>query len=123
MKKRKTKNTKQSPIIKNIKKYWSGEVSLPASFWGFGIIGLFFAGIPSWLVMSVEMSEAEMLFYMFYLLLFYIFLIFVWVGLWRSARNYIIKKEKRGLSPGWGRGAQVWIVLSIIGFIRRLVFG
>ena len=35
----------------------------------------------------------------------------------------VIKKEKKGLSPGWGRGAQVWIVLSILGMVKNFIIG
>ena len=108
---------------KFLKKYWSGGVSLPISFWSFAVFGFFIAGMPMSFVVIDDLSESGFLFYILYVLLFFIFVIFVWVGLWRSARNYIVKKEKKGLSPIWGRGAQVWIVLSIIGLIKRIIFG
>ena len=108
---------------KFLKKYWSGGVSLPISFWGFAICGLVLAGMPMSLVVIDDLSDSGLLFAMLYLLLFLIFVIFVYVGTWRSAKNYIIKKEKKRLSPRWGRGAQVWIVLSIIGLIKRIIFG
>ena len=107
---------------KFLKKYWSGGVSLPISFWSFSVFGLFIAGMPISLAIDYA-PESAFWFFILYVLLFFIFVIFVWVGLWRSARNYIVKKEKKGLSPIWGRGAQVWIVLSIIGLIKRIIFG
>ena len=119
------KNKEQSSLIKPIKKYWSGGVDLAVSFWIVGIIVLFVVGIPNYIMYPNidNFSDSEAIFYIIYLIFFYILIIFIWVGLWRSARNYIIKKEKKKLSPMWGRGAQVWIVLSILGMIKNFIFG
>ena len=125
MKKKKSKNKKQPSSIEPIKKYWSGGIDLAVSFWLFGIVALSVASIPNYIMYPNidNFSDSETISYLIYLIFFYSLTIFVWVGLWRSAKNYIVKKEKKGLSPGWGRGAQVWIVLSILGMIKNLVFG
>ena len=125
MKKKKSKKKKQTSSIEPIKKYWSGGIDLAVSFWLFGIVALSVASIPNYIMYPNidNFSDSETISYLIYLIFFYSLTIFVWVGLWRSAKNYIVKKEKKGLSPGWGRGAQVWIVLSILGMIKTLVFG
>ena len=123
--KKKSKNKKQTSSIEPLKKYWSGGIDLAVSFWLFGIVALSIASIPNYIMYPHidNFSDSEAISYLIYLLFFYCLTIFIWVGLWRSARNYIIKKQKKGLSPGWGRGAQAWIVLSILGMIRNIIFG
>ena len=66
-----------------------------------------------------------MLLYMLFLIAYFIFMlvaiIFLMMGVWRSAEEYKKIKRKKKQGAGWGMGAQVYIVLSVINMVLKLV--
>ena len=59
------------------------------------------------------------------MILYFIFMlgviIFLMMGVWRSAEEYKKIKRKKKQGAGWGMAAQVYIVLSVINMVLKLV--
>ena len=106
-------------------KYWRGEESLIFSFWVVLTLGLGALSIPLVYMSSKgdiwidTLSTGSALFLLLYVIFFYIAVVYVYVGVWRSASKYIEQKKKKKQSAFWGYAAYVWMVLAIINIIRE----
>ena len=106
-------------------KYWRGEESLVFSFWVVLTIGLGAISIPL-IYLSYKgdawidtLSTGSALFLVLYTIFFYVAVVYVYVGLWRSASKYIEQKKKKKQSAFWGYATYVWMFLAIINIIRE----
>ena len=99
--------------IKNlITRFWRGDVSLPVSYFIFCIF------IPAILVTLIDLtikkgSNLEILLSLIGLK----YLIFVFIGTWRSASDYI----KKGKSVFWGYITKVILVISSLPLIPLII--
>lgn len=123
-------NKKRISKEKNfIKKYLNGEKSLTFSFWIVSVLGLSVLSIPNYIILSKgdqffeTMSDTSALLYIIYILFIFVSSIFIFIGLWKSASNYIKMKKVKKQSALWGYLSYVYIILSIIRSINVMVFG
>ncbi len=112
-----------------IKRYWNGEETLAFSFWVISILALTIISIPSVIVMMQgdnyldSMSSGAAFIYLVYVLGVFSATIFAYIGLWRCAGIYILKKQKIKKSAIWGYLTYVYIVLSVIQSVGRMLTG
>lgn len=99
MKKRIKKNKKNY-----FNKFWDGELSLPVSFWLFGLVYAFFVALII-IVIAELMGFPESTFG----ILLLPWTIFWAVGCWRSCFNY--------------KGSKVWPILAKISIVLSLIIG
>lgn len=123
-------NKKRLSKEKNfVKKYLNGEKSLTFSFWIVSVLGLSVLSIPNYIILSKgdqffeTMSDTSALLYIIYILFIFVSSIFIFIGLWKSASNYIKMKKVKKQSALWGYLSYVYIILSIIRSINVMVFG
>ena len=121
MKKRKQNNF--------IKRYWNGEESLGFSFWVISVLGLTVISIPNIMVMMQgdsifdTMSSGAAFIYLIYILGVFTATIFAYIGLWRCAGKYILRKKKSKKSAIWGYLTYFYIVLAVIQSASRMITG
>ena len=104
---------KKNNFKQNIINVWQGKISLKWSFWLVFVVGGTIVTIPSFIFTDEYVDSISGLAAMFGLLFFilqYSYLIWAYVGTWRSASNY---KPKKG-QWSWGTIAKVYIVLNLI---------
>ena len=65
------------------------------------------------------LSTGPVLFLILYVIFFYSTVVYVYVGLWRSASKYIERKKRKKQSAFWGYATYVWMILAIINIIRE----
>ena len=112
-----------------IKRYCNGEETLGFSFWAISVLGLTVISIPNIMVMMQgdsifdSMSSGAAFLYLIYILGVFAATIFAYIGLWRCAGKYILRKKKNKKSAIWGYLTYVYIVLSVIQFATRMVTG
>lgn len=95
-------------------RFFNGELSLAQSYWGFLTLG----GLILFFLFSFLFGITLNYFFKYLLVLFfYLMLIILNIGAWRSASNYKKQKIKKKQGYGWGIAAQVTIVLGIIRLI------
>lgn len=112
----KKKINKFKQIIINI---WQGKLSLSRTFWLVFIIGGGILSLPSYLITDPVIDNASDLTNLVFILIFifqYTYLIFAYVGVWRSASSY---KPKKKQWP-WGTITQVYIVLNVVRGVIKL---
>ena len=106
-----------------IKKFWEGKVYLGVSFWVWYIIGGSALALPFWIVSDSALDSSAGL--SIFMILYFIFVIvaipFLMIGTWRSAEEYKKIKRRKKQGAGWGMAAQVYIVLSVINMVLKLV--
>ena len=105
---------------KEIKKFWQGKVSLGVSFWVWYVIGGGVLSLPFWVIPDAALDSSGLaIFMIFYLIFMLVAVIFLMMGVWRSAEEYKKIKRKKKQGAGWGTAAQVYIILSAIrGFVE-----
>ena len=112
-----------------IKRYWNGEESLGFSFWAISVLGLTVISIPNIIIMMQgdsifdSMPGGIAFIYLIYILGVFTATIFAYIGLWRCAGKYILKKKKSKKSPIWGYLTYVYIVLAVIQYASRMLTG
>ena len=107
---------------KEIKKFSQGKVSLGVSFWVWYIIGGGVLSLPFWIIPDTALdSEGLAAFMILYFIFMLGVIIFLMMGVWRSAEEYKKIKRKKKQGAGWGMAAQVYIVLSVINMALKLV--
>ena len=107
---------------KEIKKFWQGKVSLGVSFWVWYIIGGGVLSLPLWIIPDVALNQVGWAaFVSAYSIFLIVVIIFLMVGVWRSAEEYKKIKRKKKQGAGWGMAAQVYIVLHVINVVLKLV--
>ena len=107
---------------KEIKKFWQGKVSLGVSFWVWYIIGGGVLSLPFWIIPDAALNQVGWAaFLTAYFIFMLVAIIFLMMGVWRSAEEYKKIKRKKKQGAGWGMAAQVYIVLSVIRIVLGLV--
>tara|TARA_B100000700_G_scaffold231735_1_gene256538 strand:+ start:923 stop:1243 length:321 start_codon:yes stop_codon:yes gene_type:complete len=92
-------------------RFWSGQLSLPMSYWGVGIgIGILFSILVVIIVLGLGMHDDAMWGFIIP------FQIFTVVGIWRSADRYKGPKF-------WAILAKIAIVIGIISNFASLLMG
>ena len=104
---KKRKSKKENIFVR----FWNGELSLPASYWGIGLLGgLLYGGAIGIFTMMLGMSEDAMWGFIIP------FQIYTVVGIWRSSDKYKGPKF-------WAVLAKIGVVLGIISNLGSLVSG
>ena len=107
---------------KEIKKFSQGKVSLGVSFWVWYVIGGGVLSLPFWIIPDAALdSEGWASFMILYFIFMLGVIIFLMMGVWRSAEEYKKIKRKKKQGAGWGMAAQVYIVLHVINVVLKLV--
>ena len=107
---------------KEIKKFWQGKVSLGVSFWVWYIIGGGVLSLPFWIIPDAASNQVGWAaFLTAYFIFMLVAIIFLMMGVWRSAEEYKKIKRKKKQGAGWGMAAQVYIVLAVINLVFKLV--
>tara|TARA_B100000401_G_scaffold367371_1_gene265726 strand:- start:852 stop:1220 length:369 start_codon:yes stop_codon:yes gene_type:complete len=115
------KKSKKQNIVKI---YWNGDISLAKSFWLVSVVILGVVSIPSYFVTDAvidNMGTALSLFLLFWTVFFYVFLVYVYVGLWRSSSKYITYNKKKKKSALWGYVVYTIIVLGVLRGVGELI--
>tara|TARA_B100001250_G_C19525820_1_gene668017 strand:- start:103 stop:453 length:351 start_codon:yes stop_codon:yes gene_type:complete len=114
MAKKKNNNIKQ--VIINV---WQGKLSLIQTFWLVFVLGGTIVTLPSFILTDEfidSISGTGAMLGLVFFIFQYSYLIWAYVGSWRSATNY---KPKKG-QWSWGTIAKVYIALNIIRAIVKL---
>ena len=78
--------------------------------------------LPFWIIPDAALdSEGVAAFIILYFIFMLGVIIFLMMGVWRSADEYKKIKRKKKQGAGWGMAAQVYIVLSVINMVLKLV--
>lgn len=107
-------------IETKIKPFIRGEESLAYSYWGIGGLLAIILGLPLFIFENLKSDSAAIILGL-YALAYIIFIIFVSIGIWRSAGFYVIEKNKKKENGFWGYAARVSVVLAIIRFFVEIV--
>lgn len=83
---------------------WRGELSLPITFWLYGVFGLFLVSLPSIVLDQIypDLDDAPVITVLIYAISFFsaiIYFVFIFVAIWRSAWKYrgqLLKRLWRG---------------------------
>ena len=105
---------------KEIKKFSQGKISLGVSFWVWYVIGGGVLSLPFWIIPDAASNQVGWAaFLTAYFIFMLVAIIFLMMGVWRSAEEYKKIKRKKKQGAGWGTAAQVYIILSAIrGFVE-----
>ena len=104
---KKRKSKKENIFVR----FWNGKLSLPASYWGMGLLGgLLYGGTIGIFTMMLGMSEDAMWGFIIP------FQIYTVVGIWRSSDKYKGPKF-------WSILAKITVVLGVISNLASLVTG
>jgi len=106
-------------------KLWQGQLSLPKTYWIFGVLVNIFLGIPItiYLELSGEVQQSYFYLYIGYFLLYLVYNVVVAVGLWRSASHYDKSKLWKYLSKAVAVISLLFIVLAIVLQVKSLSSG
>ena len=117
------RNKKNKNIISQ---YWNGEIPLVKSFWIVAVVLLSIVSIPSYIIDDQaisRMSDGMAILILVWTVFFYLFLIYTYVGLWRSSSKYIAERIKSKRSALWGYTAYTVIVVGTFSGIGQLILG
>lgn len=118
---------KRNKKTKNIiSQYWNGEIPLVKSFWIVAVVLLSIVSIPSYIIDDqaiTRMSDGMAILILVWTVFFYLFLIYTYVGLWRSSSKYITERKKSKRSALWGYAAYTVIVVGTFRGIGELILG
>ena len=118
---------KRNKKTKNIiSQYWNGEIPLVKSFWIVAVVLLSIVSIPSYIIDDQaisRMSDGMAILILVWTVFFYLFLIYTYVGLWRSSSKYIAERKKSKRSALWGYAAYTVIVVGTFSGISELILG
>ncbi len=115
------KNKKTKNIVST---YWNGKISLGKSFWIVAVVILGIYSIPSYIIddqFISSVSDGMVILIWVYTIFFYVLLIYVYVGLWRSASKYISERIKTKRSTTWGYVTYTIIVLGVFSGVSTLI--
>ena len=105
-------------------KYWDGDFSLAKSFWIVGVLIGTIVALPSALIDDgtiTASSDGVTILIAIYTIFFNFFLVYVYVGWWRSSSKYIAQKKKIKRSPFWGYAVYVSVVLGFFSIFMGLL--
>jgi len=118
---------KRNKKTKNIiSQYWNGEIPLVKSFWIVAVVLLSIVSIPSYIIYDQaisRMSDGMAILILVWTVFFYLFLIYTYVGLWRSSSKYIAERKKSKRSALWGYATYTIIVVGTFSGIGQLILG
>ena len=116
---------KRNKKLKNIIfTYWNGEISLVKSFWIVAVVLLTIVSIPSYIIDDQaisKMSDGVAIAILVWTVFFYLFLIYTYVGLWRSSSKYIADRRKSKRSTLWGFVVYAIIIIGIFTGFGQLI--
>ena len=115
------KNKKSKNILST---YWNGEISLGKSFWIVAVVLLTIVSIPSYIIDDQaisKMSDGVAIVILVWTVFFYLFLIYTYVGLWRSSSMYIADRRKSKRSTLWGFVVYAVIIIGIFTGFGQLI--
>ena len=119
------KEMKKNKHPKNIVvTYWKGEISLVKSFWIVAVVFLTIVSIPSYIIDDQaisKMSDTVAIAILVWTVFFYLFLIYTYVGLWRSSSKYIADRRKSKRSTLWGFVVYAVIIIGIFTGFGQLI--
>lgn len=123
---RKAEPKKSGSMFSFVRKYWRGEVSLVKSFWLVGGILVAILAIPLMPFLSDpnyinNLSEMGANLLLLYVPFFYIALTIIYIGLWRSAKNYIDHKKNNKENAFWGYATYVYVILTVLNGLVELL--
>ena len=104
--------------------YWNGEISLVKSFWIVAVVLLTIVSIPSYIIDDQaisKMSDTVAIAILVWTVFFYLFLIYTYVGLWRSSSKYIADRRKSKRSTLWGFVVYAIIIIGIFTGFGQLI--
>ena len=104
--------------------YWNGEISLVKSFWIVAVVLLTIVSIPSYIIDDQaisKMSDGVAIAILVWTVFFYLFLIYTYVGLWRSSSKYIADRRKSKRSTLWGFVVYAIIIIGIFTGFGQLI--
>ncbi len=115
------KNKKTKNIVST---YWNGEISLGKSFWIVATLMLGIYSIPSYIIddqFISSVSDGMVILIWVYTIFFYVLLIYVYVGLWRSASKYISERTKSKRPTTWGYVTFAVIIMGVFSGFGTLI--
>ena len=104
-------------------KYWDGKYSLGQSFWVGAVLIPIGLVIP-FLIMGAnadDFSEGGAIFIIVYWAFLFFANMFLMIGAFKSASNYVQENKKKKKGTIWGRLAQIFLVLGIISVIGQYI--
>ena len=116
---------KKNKKTKNILiKYWDGDFSLAKTFWIGGVLIGSIVALPSVLIDDgtiTASSDGITVLIAIYTILFNFFLVYIYIGMWRSSSKYIAQKKKIKRSSFWGYAVYVSVVLGFFDIVMGLL--
>ena len=109
---------------KLLKTYWEGNIPLVKSYWigcvlvPLGLVIPFILIAPGYGETVSDAQANAIIVWFFVMLAANVFLI---IGCFRSASKYIVMKRKKKKSVGWGRAAQVFLVLGALNTVKEVL--
>ena len=103
---------------KLLKDYWEGKIPLVKSYWIGCILIPLALMIPILPALGGSVSDGYAMFAVMWFFFMFVANIYLLIGGFKSATNYVAMKKKKKLGSGWGIAAQILIV---IGAIRTVV--
>ena len=116
------KKNKQSKNI--LIRYWNGEFSLAKTFWIVGVLIGSIVALPSVLIDDgtiTASSDGVTILIAIYTILFNFFLVYVYIGMWRSSSKYIAQKKKIKRSSFWGCAVYFSVVMGFLSIFLNVV--
>ena len=99
---------------KMLKDYWNGKYPLVQSYWVGCILVPIVLIIPILPALQGRVSDGYAMFAIAWFFFMCFANIFLLIGGFKSATNYVVMKKKKKQNPGWGVAAQVLIVIGAI---------
>jgi len=112
----------QSGFIEGqIKPFIRGEESLAYSYWVVGVLISFFLGLPIIIIDYSKPGDISTFFLIIYIIAYITFIIFVNIGIWRSAGFYVVEKNKKKENGFWGYAARVVVVIGMLKLFAEII--
>ena len=99
---------------KLLKDYWNGKIPLVKSYWIGCILIPIALIIPILPALGGRVSDGYAMFAVMWFFIMFVANIYLFIGGFKSATNYVAMKKNKKQSPGWGIAAQVLIVIGAI---------
>jgi len=104
-----------------IKPFIRGEKSLAYSYWVVGVLISFFLGLPIIIIDYSNPGDISTFFLIIYIIAYITFIIFVNIGIWRSAGFYVVEKNKKKENGFWGYAARVVVVIGMLKLFAEII--
>ena len=104
-----------------LKKHWNGKYSLGQSYWIGGVLIPVGLALPLLIMGASALYESESgaIFIIVYWVFLFVANMFLMIGVFNSASNYIKINKKKKKGTFWGRLAQITVVIGIITVIGQ----